>query len=291
MFDMRPALSAVCWGTFLLFRVHIVVAQDTSGLKQPTPKGCFSSADDFVDQGSYTYQSPGYCQKKCVDQNKPVMGLAGGSNCGGSNAWTILLTGLNNNVGSVQDSSNADSNSKPADTPISSAQPSPASTATTPSPAAKSKPTSAAPAAAAQPDSTKEKQPATLVSTVVVTGPTKTQAVSVSAETTHQASNSPNTAGIAAGVVVGVVAVCGIVGGIFFVLRRRRRRAAEEEYEKNSANPFENEASRPPPSSGSMADSRLEPSVMMQRRQSDGSIADNQDYSRRILKVTNPDGT
>ncbi|KAL9587657.1 MAG: hypothetical protein Q9212_000111 [Teloschistes hypoglaucus] len=204
---------------------------------------------------------------------------------GGSNAWTILLTGLNNNVGSVQGSSNADSNSKPADTPISSPQPSPASTATTPSPAAKSKPTNVAPAAAVQPDSTKEKQPATLVSTVVVTGPTKTQAVPVSAETTHQASNSPNTAGIAAGVVVGVVAVCGIVGGIFFVLRRRRRRAPEEEYEKNSANPFENEASRPPPSSGSMADSRLEPSVMIQRRQSDGSIADNQDYSRRILKV------
>jgi cell wall integrity and stress response component len=31
--------------------------------------------------------------------------------------------------------------------------------------------------------------------------------------------------------------------------------------------------------------------VMMQRRMSDGSIADNQDYSRRILKVTNPDGS
>lgn len=154
----------------------------------------------------------------------------------------------------------------------------------TPSPAAKSKPASDAPAVVAQPDSTKQKQPATLVSTVVVTGPTKTQAAPVSAET-HQASNSPNTAGIAAGVVVGVVAVCGIVGCIFFVLRRRKRRAAEEEYEKNSGNPFENEASRPPPSSGSMSDSRLEPSVMMQRRQSDGSIADNQDYSRRILKV------
>ncbi|KAL8663264.1 MAG: hypothetical protein Q9202_004013 [Teloschistes flavicans] len=311
---MRPALSAVCWGAFFLFRGHTVFAQDGLGLKSTTYKGCFSSADGFEDQGSYTYQSPGYCQEKCVNQNKPVMGLAGGSNCwcgdllpitsdnvsdsqcsincqgypqdkcGGSNAWTISLTGLNNNVGSVQGSSNANSNSKPANNPTSSTQPSPASTVATPSPAANSKPTSDAPAVVAQPDSTKQKQPATLVSTVVVTGPTKTQAAPVSAET-HQASNSPNTAGIAAGVVVGVVAVCGIVGCIFFVLRRRKRRAAEEEYEKNSGNPFENEASRPPPSSGSMSDSRLEPSVMMQRRQSDGSIADNQDYSRRILKV------
>ena len=39
------------------------------------------------------------------------------------------------------------------------------------------------------------------------------------------------------------------------------------------------------PSSTSVTDSRLEPSVMFQRRMSDGSIADNQDYSRRILKV------
>jgi len=37
-------------------------------------------------------------------------------------------------------------------------------------------------------------------------------------------------------------------------------------------------------------DQRLDPVLLQQRRLSDGSIADNQDYSRRILKVTNPDG-
>lgn len=95
--------------------------------------------------------------------------------------------------------------------------------------------------------------------------------------------SKPNVAGIAAGVVVGVVALCAIAGGLFFYLRNRRRRAVEEEYRANAANSYN---MKPPASSaGSTNDSRLEPSVMMQRRQSDGSIADNQDYSRRILKV------
>ncbi|KAL9003766.1 MAG: hypothetical protein Q9188_003371 [Gyalolechia gomerana] len=137
------------------------------------------------------------------------------------------------------------------------------------------------------PDSTKSKPP--LTPPVVVTASGQTQAAPVTVEN-HKTSKGPNTAGIAAGVVVGVVAICAIAGGLFFFLRNRKRRAIAEAYQSNSANPFETE-SKPPPSSCSMSDPRLEPSVMMQRRQSDGSIADNQDYSRRILKVTNPDGT
>ena len=83
--------------------------------------------------------------------------------------------------------------------------------------------------------------------------------------------------------VVGIVALCATTGGIFFFLRNRKRRAVEEEYRRNVAGDY---GARPPTSSaGSVSDARLEPSVMMQRRQSDGSIADNQDYSRRILKV------
>lgn len=83
--------------------------------------------------------------------------------------------------------------------------------------------------------------------------------------------------------VVGIVALSAIAGGIFFFLRNRRRRAVEEEYRRNISG---NYSAKPPTSSvGSLSDARLEPSVMMQRRQSDGSIADNQDYSRRILKL------
>ncbi|KAL8738900.1 MAG: hypothetical protein Q9181_000352 [Wetmoreana brouardii] len=277
---MKAASTSIGWTVFLLSLPLTALAQENSGLKTTTYKGCFSSADGFKDQGDYTWQSPGWCQQQCVDSKKPVMGLAGGSNCwcgGGPNAWTVFLTGLNNNVGSAQDpssDSDSDSDFKPTPKPATSATPpAPATTSTTPIPAAKSKSTGAVAAPVVQPDSTNKKQPATLVSTVVVTGPTKTQAAPASGKS-QEPSKGPNTAGIAAGVVVG-----------------RKRRAAEQEYQSNNINPFEPEASRPPPSSSSMSDSRLEPSVMMQRRQSDGSIADNQDYSRRILKVTNPDGS
>jgi len=95
-------------------------------------------------------------------------------------------------------------------------------------------------------------------------------------------------AGIAAGVVVGIIVVGAIIGGAWFYLRARKRRAVEEEYRRNATI---NSFIAKPGSASSISDSRLEPSVMMQRRMSDGSIADNQDYSRRILKVTNPDGS
>lgn len=98
----------------------------------------------------------------------------------------------------------------------------------------------------------------------------------------------PNTAAIAAGVVVGVLAVGAAIGGFFFWMRRRRNAEIEEDHRRNAAvNAFIN-GSKPESSHGSisMTDSRLDP-VMAHRRMSDGSIADNQDYSRRILRVTN----
>ncbi|KAL9020711.1 MAG: hypothetical protein Q9185_002027 [Variospora sp. 1 TL-2023] len=201
---------------------------------------------------------------------------------GGENAWTVLLTGLNNNVGSVQDSS-SNSNDKPKPPPKVPTPPAPS--APTSTAAVKGKPSSPS-AANAEPDTTKDKPPSTVTraATVVVTAPGQTQPAAEPAET-QAPSKGLNTGGIVAGVVVGIVAILAIAGGLFFFLRNRKRRAVEEEYQRNNVNnPFEIE-SKPPPSSHSMSDSRLEPSVMMQRRQSDGSIADNQDYSRRILKV------
>ncbi|TDZ21676.1 Cell wall integrity and stress response component 1 [Colletotrichum sidae] len=96
-----------------------------------------------------------------------------------------------------------------------------------------------------------------------------------------------NVAGIAAGVVVGVVVVLAIVGGAFFYVRRKRNQEIEEEHRRNAAvNAFIG-GSKPPSSSGvSMSDSRMDP-TLAHRRMSDGSIADNQDYSRKILRVTN----
>lgn len=114
---------------------------------------------------------------------------------------------------------------------------------------------------------------------------TETEAASQTPDSDSK--SKPNTAGIAAGVVVGVVGVAAIIGGIFFFVRRRRNAEIEEDHRRNAAvNAFIN-GSKPPGSSGSisMTDARLDP-VMAHRRMSDGSIADNEDYSRRILRVS-----
>lgn len=88
-----------------------------------------------------------------------------------------------------------------------------------------------------------------------------------------------NKAGVAAGAVVGVLAIAGIGIGLFLLTKKRRREKVEEEYRKSAA---AREFARKPEQ-----DHRLDP-VMIQRRDSVGSIADNQDYSRRILKASVP---
>lgn len=96
--------------------------------------------------------------------------------------------------------------------------------------------------------------------------------------------SSVNVGGIVAGVVVGVVALLAIAGGLAFWWRRRVNREIEEEHRRNAA---VNAFMKPPGSSGGYSlenDTRLDP-VMAQRRLSSGSIADNEDYSRRILRV------
>lgn len=50
-------------------------------LSAMTSKGCYSSSNGLTDQGSYTYQTSGYCQPICVKQNKAVLALSGGSDC------------------------------------------------------------------------------------------------------------------------------------------------------------------------------------------------------------------
>ena len=98
-------------------------------------------------------------------------------------------------------------------------------------------------------------------------------------------SSGVSTAAIAAGSVAGVLGIASVIGAVFLYMRHRKRREAEEAFKHAvSANSFIEEGKRPPNSSGSGSDSRLDP-VTAQRRMSDGSIADNEDYSRRILQV------
>lgn len=288
----RAAMRAILFSTF----GTMAVAQN-SGLKALVYKGCYSSAGDMTNLGSYQFQTPGYCQQQCVNANKAVMGTSNGSDCycgdelpadsdktsdsdcnvkcngygtlmcGGSSTFSVQLTGTNPNPDTVSGSGSSSSGS-----------------------AATSQ--GSQPSSSAGPTNVKATQPSvvTHASTVVVTAPGQTQPTTTVITTTSIATKGgPNVAGIAAGVVVGIVALTALAGGAFFFLRSRKRRAIEERH-RNSLGGWYGQ--KPPSSSSnSISDSRLEPSVMMQRRQSDGSIADNQDYSRRILKVTNPDGS
>lgn len=323
--NMRPISSKAVVTVFPLLCVVASVMAQTSGLKPLVNKGCFSSSGSMSDLGSFTYQTAGYCQDQCVKQQKPVMATSKGSNCwcgdllpvsnskvsdsecnskcdgydkdtckficccsssfvadgvvgGGPDTWNVQLTGLDNNVGSEQGtSSDSTSNSSPKSGSNTN------SNSNTNAKAAAA-PSSSSPSS--QPTPTQNKPPSVVTksSTIVVTAPGQTEAKETVITTTQTpASSGPNKAGIAAGVVVGIVALSAIAGGIIFFLRNRKKRAIEEEYRRNIAASY---GQKPPTSSaGSTSDSRLEPSVLMQRRQSDGSIADNQDYSRRILKV------
>ncbi|KAI1493806.1 hypothetical protein F5X96DRAFT_686314 [Biscogniauxia mediterranea] len=95
-----------------------------------------------------------------------------------------------------------------------------------------------------------------------------------------------NTVGIVVGVVIAVLVIAGLAGGAFFWMRRKRNAEIEEEHRRNAAVNAFITGGKPGSSGGvSMADARMDP--VMNRRMSDGSIADNQDYSRRILRVTN----
>lgn len=130
--------------------------------------------------------------------------------------------------------------------------------------------------------------PTTGGATTIVTEAGQTIVVTASSQNDAQGSSSGSgskTAGIAAGVVVGVVALGAIAGGAFFFFRRQKRKEVEEEYRRNAAiNSFVHP--NKPISSSSMSDSRWDGDYMAQRRQSNGSIADDEDFSRRILKVS-----
>ncbi|KAL2216222.1 WSC domain-containing protein [Thermoascus aurantiacus ATCC 26904] len=260
----------------LLFAAGLVSAQDLQ-LKAMTAKGCYkaSGSSMLTDQGPYTFQSSGWCQKTCVAKGYPVMALWKGSNClcgnelppdsaktsdsdcntpcdgwpqdmcGGPNAYSVLLDGMDNDVPTAGSSSSD---------------------------------------ASATGTSTQEFKPSVITQagkTIIVTAPGQTDFI----QNQHGGTNK---AGIAAGVILGVFGVFSVIGGLIFFFKLKRKKEIEDEYRRNAAvNNFI--AAGKPMSSSSMSDSRFDGEYMAQRRQSNGSIADDQDFSRRILKVTNPD--
>lgn len=57
------------------------LSEKRTALSAMTYQGCFSSSDGLTDQGSYTYQTSGYCQPICVDKSQAVLATSGGSDC------------------------------------------------------------------------------------------------------------------------------------------------------------------------------------------------------------------
>lgn len=107
---------------------------------------------------------------------------------------------------------------------------------------------------------------------------------STSSSSIAQKPAETNKAGVAVGIVFGLLGFAALAGGILVFVRNRKRRAIEEEHRQAAAvNSFIDGGKY----GGPVTDTRLDPAAMATRRMSDGSIADNQDYSRRILKVTN----
>ena len=170
--------------------------------------------------------------------------------CGGSDTWTVYLTGLSADV-DTEDSGSSSSSSTTA-TPTTKAE----------------QPTSQVQATITQAGQT-----------IIVTQAAQTSAIPKSS------SGGPNKVGIAVGVVVGVIAVAAVVGSTVFFLKQRKKRAIEEEHARIAAGKeFSSTSSRP--ETKSSADQRLDQTnIFTHRRQSIGSIADERDFSRRILQV------
>ena len=77
--SLLAASSLLCTASMVLAQAP---ASPSVALKAPVYQGCFSSGGTLQDQGSYTFQTTGYCQNVSVTSlNKPVMALTGGSDC------------------------------------------------------------------------------------------------------------------------------------------------------------------------------------------------------------------
>lgn len=271
----------------ILASVLLLATQSTAlNYNTTTYVGCYKSNGGMAKADSFTYQSFGHCQEQCIPQSgdnaKAVMGLTNGSdcycggeipsqddkadesacnkgctgfgtdNCGGDGAYSIYLTGWDNSVGTaagIEVGGNG---------PKGSASDSGSGTSTQ--------------------------------SPSVITKAGETIVVTASGQADPNSSGKPgggsNKVGIAVGVVVGVVLFAAAIGGGIFYMRHRKRKAVEEEYRRNQAiNSFVTSDKPISKNGSSISDQRLDPAAMRGRRQSDASMADDQDYSRRILQV------
>ncbi|KAJ5391346.1 hypothetical protein N7509_006836 [Penicillium cosmopolitanum] len=246
---------------------HMAIHKRSSG----TFVGCFSSAGSLGGSTTYTYQSTGWCSDHCTSKSASYFATTNGKDClCGSSAPdssdkvdtskcdTQCAGYPENKCGgdgfySVYsfDTGNDDGSSTSATTTTGDSSP------------------------------TKTDAAVESVSTnagghtvIITTTPTS----AASSDDSGSKGGGTNTAAIAAGVVVGVVGVAALAGGGFFFYRSRKQKA-----EGGAGAGFSGSTHQ------QMSDSRFDGSYMAERRQSNGSIDDDHDFSRRILQVTNPD--
>jgi len=250
--------------------------------------GCFSApGPDMNDMGIYTFQSPGWCQPLCIRLGMPIFALVNGTNCfcgmtqplnkfkvdsshcntpcngtnavtcGGTNYWDVQ-----NDAYQQGDPTGSQKITIPTPTWTWTGAPLQTTASSTSS--------------------------STVAATIVVTAAPSADPSATATPTAQPSNGGANKAAIAGGIVVAVVVVAAIIGGVFFYMRRSKQRALAEEQRRHEM--MTSFVTGEKPGSGyTSPDSRLDPSMMFQRRLSDGSIRDNEDYSRRILKVANPD--
>lgn len=265
-----------------------------SGSLAQSLKGCYKDDGSMNNLGSYTFQSQGYCSTTCKAQGFSVFGMASGDEClcgaslpadsvassfcnqactgypgdtcGGNGYISVWLAGSGTVPNNIPKSG---SNSKAAAIPSANPTMAPGSPTTPVAPSVIYVTTAVV------------QQGATVVQTVVASATRVTTATpsSTSATASSLGSISP---GMAAGIAISVIVVF-VVGIATFILLRRRRsevRTYRRQFEETKIGSA-SATTKPIPS----LDSRLEISAM--RRNSSESLADNQDYSRKILRVVN----
>lgn len=246
---------------------------------------------------------------KSSDCNTPCFGY-GEEMCGGSNAYMIFSTG--NGGGNSGSSSNAQSSTSSSNTGTSSTSNTQTSSSTTSSNTQTSK-TSTTSSKETQVTQSVSGSTVVVMSTVAVSAtPTssasesQTQSASSTSPSSSSSSSSSgsskpskktNLIGPVVGGVVGGVGLIALVSVLFFFLRRRSSKSRDAEladsayYDaiKRDNSTVARPLSNPFLSKEEFTDQRLNPVMLGRRRISEGSLADEADYSRKILRVANPD--
>ncbi|CDK28855.1 unnamed protein product [Kuraishia capsulata CBS 1993] len=236
-----------------------------------------------------------------------------GEMCGGSSAYSFYSMDDNddNSSSSVSstESSSSETSTKTSTASQTSSSSTSSSTSSTPTSSSSTDTSSGTPVTTTSESTSSSQNVSKITSTVSQsTGGYRTSVIYI----THTASSSPSAStnsssskankkssnaaviGGAVGGAVGGLAILGLV--VFLCCFRRHRKTAQSGFNSNDSsvvddlayeealkvdNPFADEFR--------MTDQRLNPVMLDRRRMSEGSLADAADYSRKILRVANPD--